>query len=97
MKCFVSVIGKYNNMNMQQQRQRKSASYRFGLPIVDDEMLENRVVLNSELETIVRESMLPASFLCWRVRMYRTTSRDTSFITRKCARVRHVIDKIRGD
>jgi hypothetical protein len=78
---------------MQQQRQRKSASYRFGLPIVDDEMLENRVVLNSELETIVRESMLLATGL-W---MYRTTSRDTSYITRKCARVRHVIDKIRGD
>ena len=74
----------------------KTPIERFGLPPIDDKMLEKRALLNTELETIVREAMVPMpGFLNWRVRMYKHVPEVD--ITEKCASIRHVIDKIRGD
>lgn len=95
MKCFVSVIGKYNNMNMQQQRQRKSASYRFMLPIINDAMLKQRAILNTEFKAVVEECCLPLP--CIWMALMPFPSEDPIVSDRELARIRCVIDQIRGD
>jgi hypothetical protein len=95
-EILLLVILVYTNINMNMQKHiRKAPTERFMLPIVDDEMLEKRVALNTEFNAVVKDSAYPAPCV-WLVLMYGADLSDTLVDKDECVRIRGVIDQIRG-